>query len=130
MRPVLLLAVVVAAVAPSGAGAAGSTPIVFGLTGGNLVPYHVTIEPDGSVRVSKGWRVRKQILPSKARGLRREIRNAHLKTRMCAGTLPDFATSYIRLDGRTVKLHGECEARFTRVYDDLTAAVRLRHRRG
>jgi hypothetical protein len=123
----LLLAVfAAAAVAACGASAGGSVPIVFGITGGTVVPYRVTIEPNGSVRVSRGWRVRKQILPMQARRLRTEIRNAHLTTRMCAGALPDFATSYIRLGGRTFKLHGRCEPRFSRVFGDLIAAVKLR----
>ena len=123
----LLLAVVgAAAVAACGASAGSSTPIVFGLTGGNAVPYRVTIQPDGSVRATQGWSVRKRILPRQVRRLRSEIRNAHLTSRLCPGFLPDFATNYIRLDGRTVRVHGQCEQRFTRVYDDLLAAVKLR----
>jgi len=123
----LLLAVfAAAAVAACGASANAPTPIVFGLAGGNAVPYRVTIQPNGSVRVSRGWRVRKQILPRQVRRLRGEIQNAHLKTRMCAGALPDFATNYIRLGARTFKLHGQCEPRFTHVFSDLLAAVRLR----
>jgi hypothetical protein len=113
-------------VAACGASAGGSTPIVFGLMGGNAVPYRVTIQPNGSVRASQGWTVRRQILPRQARRLRSEIRNAHLTSRLCPGYLPDFATNYIRLDGRTVRVHGRCEPRFTRVYDDLLAAVKLR----
>jgi hypothetical protein len=126
----LLLAVFAAAAVAACANAGGRTPIVFGLTGGNAISYHVTIQPNGSVRASKGWRVRNQIPPRQVRSLRREIQNAHLATRMCAGTLPDFATSFIRLGARTVKLHGECEARFSRVYGDLEAAVKLRVGRG
>jgi hypothetical protein len=128
VRSVLLLLAVSAsaAVAACGASAGGPTPIVFGLAGGNAVPYRVTIQPNGSVRVSRGWRVRKQILPSQVRRLRNEIENAHLRSRLCAGTLPDFATNYIHLDGRTFRLHGQCEPRFTRVFGDLLAAVKLR----
>jgi hypothetical protein len=122
----LLLAVVAAAVAAFGASAGTSTPIVFGLTGGNAVPYRVTIQPNGSVRASQGWSVRRRILPRQVRRLRSEIRNAHLTSRLCPGYLPDFATNYIGLGGRTVRVHGKCEPRFTRVYDDLMAAVKLR----
>jgi hypothetical protein len=128
VRSVLLVLTVfvAAAVAACGASASGRTPIVFGLAGGNAVPYRVTIQPNGSVRVSRGWTVRRQIPPRQARRLRAEIRNAHLTTRMCAGALPDFPTNYISLAGRTVRVHGRCEPRFTRVYDDLLAAVKLR----
>jgi hypothetical protein len=122
----VLTVFVAAAVAACGASASGPAPIVFGLAGGNAVPYRVTIQPNGSVRVNRGWRVRRQILPSQVRRLRAEIQNAHLKTRMCAGTLPDFATNYIRLGARTFKLHGQCEPRFTHVFSDLLAAVKLR----
>jgi len=130
VRPaLLLLAVFAAATVTACASAGGRTPIVFGITGGNALAYRVTIQPNGSVRVSRGWRVRKQILPAQVRHLRGEIQNAHLRTRMCTGALPDFATNYIRLGGRTVKMHGDCEARFTRVFDDLAAAVKLRVKR-
>ena len=123
----MLLAVfAAAAVAACGASAGGSVPIVFGITGGNLVPYRVTIQPNGSIRASRGWSVRKEILPRQARRLRTEITNAHLTTRMCAGALPDFATNYIQFGGRTFKLHGRCEPRFSRVFGDLVVAVKLR----
>jgi hypothetical protein len=131
VRLALLLPAVFAAAAVAAYANAGErTPIVFGLTGGNAMPYHVTIQPNGSVRAGRGWRVRKQIPPSRVQSLRREIQNAHLTTRMCAGTLPDIAANFIRLGGRTVTVHGECEPRFTHVYGDLAAAVKLRVRRG
>jgi hypothetical protein len=129
MRPGLLLLVVlvVAAVGACGASAGGPTPIVFGTTGGNLIGYHVTIQPNGSVRLKgDGWRFRKQIRPARVRQLRREIQNAHLASRLCPGSLPDFASRFIRLDGRTFQVRGGCEQRFQRVFAALVSAVALR----
>jgi hypothetical protein len=128
VRTVLLfLAVLFAAATACGAGAAVPTPIVFGLTGGNLAGYQVTIQPNGNVRLRGGpWRFRRQIQPSQVGRLRSEIRNAHLASRICAGSLPDFASKFIRVDGRTFTVRGGCEQRFQRVFRDLESAVRLR----
>jgi hypothetical protein len=124
---VLLAVLVTAAVVACGASAGGRTPIVFGTTGGNLSGYHVTIQPNGSVRVrGEGWTARKQIRPTRVRQLRREIQHAHLATRLCPGSLPDFASKFIRFAGRTVQVRGTCEQRFQRVFDALVSAVALR----
>ena len=131
MRPALLLLVVsaVAAVAACGASAGGRTPIVFGITGGNAIPYRVTIQPGGNVRVSSGWKVRRQIRPARMRQLRREIQHAHLASSICTNSLPDFATRFVRLGDRRYAVRGECEVPFNRVFGDLTKAVALRARR-
>ena len=121
------LAVLFAAATACGAGAAVDTPIVFGLSGGNMAGYHVTIQPDGSVRLRGGsWKIRRQIQARQVSRLRTEIRNAHLTSRICAGSLPDFASEFIRLDGRTFTVRGGCEQRFQRVFGDLKSAVGLR----
>jgi hypothetical protein len=131
VRPALLFLAVlaVAAVAACGASAGGTTPIVFGTSGGNLIGYHVTIQPNGSVRVrGEGWSARKQIRPARVRQLWREIQHAHLVTTMCPGSLPDFASKLIRFGGRTAQVRGGCEPRFQRVYHALVSAVALRAR--
>jgi hypothetical protein len=127
VRPALTLAAVAIALAAAacGASASGGGPIVFGITGGNLAPYRVTIEANGSIRVRGGQRdMRRRIAPSRVHRLRREIRRAHLVSRRCPGVLPDFSAQYIRLDGRTFTVHGTCEARFQRVWNDLVRAVK------
>jgi hypothetical protein len=127
MRAALLLAVVVAVTACGGASAAGHTPIAFGITGGNLAPYHVTIQPNGSVRVRGSQRTsRRQIAPARVRRLRREIERAHLSSRRCGGVLPDIASRYVRAGGPTVTVHGGCDADFERVWNDLAQALGLR----
>jgi hypothetical protein len=131
VRPALLFLAVLAAaaVAACGASAGERTPIVFGTSGGNLIGYHVTIQPNGSVRVrGDGWSSRKQIRAARVRQLWGEIEHAHLVTTTCPGTLPDFASKFIRFAGRTVQVRGGCEPRFQRVYSALVSAVALRAR--
>jgi len=131
-QALLLLAVsVAAAVAACPASASGSTPIVFGITGGNALPYRVTIQPNGTVRLrGPAWRVRRQIRPAQVRRLRREIQRAHLATSTCTNSLPDFGTRFIRLGDHRFAVRGECEVPFNHVFGDLENAVALRARRG
>jgi hypothetical protein len=96
-------------------------PIQFGITGGNIAPYRVSIQPSGVVQGAS----RRQIAPGRVRQLRREIEQAHLTSRECTGALPDVASQYIRVSGRTVTVHGGCEASFRRVWNDLAQAVGL-----
>ena len=122
-----LAVVVLAAVTGCGASKAASGPIAFGIVGGNVIPYRVTIEPSGHVRLTGSSRtVRRRIAPARVRGLRREIQSARLASRRCPGVLPDVAGQYVRVGGRTVTVHGDCEAGFRRVWSDLTQAVALR----
>lgn len=126
-RIVFLLAVIVAAAACGSSSAATHTPIVFGVVGGNLLPYHVTIEPSGVVRHSGPTTVRRTHLPGTAVArLRSQVESAHLGSRQCQGTLPDFGSQFIRIGTRTVTVHGTCEPRFTRVWTALAHAVGLR----
>jgi hypothetical protein len=120
VRRIAVVAAIVPVVIGCGSGAAAHTPIVFGTTGGNIAPYRVSIQPNGSVRVRGSQRrVRRRILPARVRQLRREIQRAHLSSRRCRGVLPDVASRYIG----AVTVHGDCERRFTRVWNDLTKAV-------
>jgi hypothetical protein len=124
---VVVLAAIAAALTGCGSGTTGHTPIVFGITGGNIRPYRVSIQPNGSVRVRGAQRTaRRQIPPARVQQLRHEIQRAHLGGRMCSGVLPDAAGRYIRLGSRTVTVHGDCEAPFEVVWSDLEQAVGLR----
>jgi hypothetical protein len=69
---------------------------------------------------------RPEVSAARARRLRREIKRAHLASRICPGTNPDFGSRFIRLGARSVSVRGECESRFQRVWRDLTTAVHLR----
>ncbi len=124
MRRVVVLAAIAATLAGCGSGVPRHTPIVFGITGGNIAPYRVSIQPNGSVR-ARGRTVRAQIPPARVRALRREIQQAHLSSRRCAGALPDVASRYIRIGRRTITVHGSCEPGFYRVWNDLAQALNL-----
>jgi hypothetical protein len=101
-----------------------STRISFGITGGNVVGYRVSIQPDGSVRSTGSARaIRPRIATARFRQLRDEIEHAQLVSRSCPGALPDLARQYIRVGRRTVTVHGDCEPAFARVWTDLTRAV-------
>ena len=127
VRKVLLLAVTgVLAITACGASAATrSRPIKFGLTGGNIAGYSVSIKPRGQVTIKRTQGVRhRKIAAKRVRRLGQEISGADFaKSRICAGSLPDMATEYIRLGTQTYRLRGRCEPRFQRVWRDLTHAV-------
>jgi len=47
------------------------------------------------------------------------------KATNCVGTLPDVASTFVRVGARTVRVHGECVPRYARLWRALTAAVKL-----
>ena len=127
VRAVCLLAVAgVAALTACGAGSATrSRPIRFGLRGGNIAGYTVSIRPAGKVTMTNPLTGGHSRIPvRRVSRLGREIQRAHLaKRRLCVGTLPDIATRFIQLGSRRFTLHGGCEPRFGRVWNDLFRAV-------
>jgi hypothetical protein len=125
VRRIVGLAAIATALTACGAGAGARGPIMFGITGGNLAPYGVTIQPTGTIeiRASVGDHPRRQLSPARVRQLADEIQQAHLASRTCSGVLPDVASRYIRIGGHTVTVHGSCEPGFRRVWSDLARAV-------
>lgn len=128
-----VLASVVAAVALVGCAATAASirprPIVFGVGGGNMVPWQVTIQPDGRIRhegltVPKRHRVSRAEFLSLSRLVRRDFAGG-LANRLCPKINPDVGSSFIRDFGRTVTVHGNCEARFNRLWGALMRAVGL-----
>jgi|SRR5579862_8683899 len=134
MRKTVLLAAIIVGLAACGSSAAStratSMRIAFGVGGGNIVPYQVTIEPTGRVRVIGSIRPkRRRVSRAKVASLSRLARHAFasgLSSRLCAGTNPDVGSDFIRAAGRTVRVHGGCEPRFTKLWDTLAQAVGLR----
>ena len=132
MRSLLVLAATAAALAACDASSASTsaTPlrITFGVTGGNVVPWQVTVEPTGRVHATREVRPRRQRLSQvKVASLSRLVRHElpGLKSRQCPGTLPDFGSEFIRAAGRTVRVRGSCEPRFHRLWSTLARAVGL-----
>jgi hypothetical protein len=112
-------------------GAAGPStkaePVVFGVSGGNIAPFHVTIEPNGQLSYTDLPKPRRT-RPSRARAasLSRLVLATFaggLTSRRCPGTNPDFASGYIRASGRTVTVHGSCEPSFTKLWNTLAHAA-------
>jgi hypothetical protein len=122
---VLLFFAVLGATAVAASAASATTrprPIQFGISGGNVRGYTVSIKPGGKVIVlSAGGGTRdRKITAARVRKLGREIQKAHLaKKRLCSGNNPDVATQYIRLGTHTYSLRGACEPSFQRVWSDL-----------
>jgi len=138
MKGVVVLAATAAALALSGSSAAstGAKPIkiVFGFSGGMLAPEQVTIKPTGRV-LWHGWIQPQgtQLSHAEVVSLSRSVRKvfaAGLKSRQCHGSpgLPDLPTDYIRATGRTVRVHGRCDAPFNRLWNALAQAVGLKYR--
>ncbi len=102
-----------------------ASPVEFGVVGGNVMGYSVVISPSGRVRSHGPVRVvRQQLSRSQLASVSRLSANAAgLTSRQCAGTLPDIASEYLRVGGRTIRVHGSCEPRFQRVWDRLAVAV-------
>lgn len=130
MRRLLALAVLLSALAACGASAArtGATGkgIAFGVGGGNMLPFRVAIGPGGDVHAHGRRVARRHLSRATVRRLERDVQRAHLRSRRCPGVLPDVGAGFIRVGSRRTTVHGTCEPRFTRVWNELARAVGLR----
>jgi hypothetical protein len=130
VRRIIVLAALLGGGCACGSSAASTTHrIEFGVAGGNLVPYQVTIEPTGRVRTSGPVETKvRRLSHAKVVSLSRLVRAgfaAGLKSRLCPGTNPDVGSNFIHAYGRTVRVHGSCEPRFHRLWNTLAQAVGL-----
>lgn len=109
--------------------ALAQTGFAFGRSGGNIMPFTVSIAASGRVTAS-GPAPAHTATVSKLRlaSLDRAVRAAELATMpvatSCPGTLPDVAWQVIRVGGRTVRVHGACVTRFNRLWTAMNRAVR------
>ncbi len=129
LRALLVLGLVAATLA-SGAAASQQTGFALGRTGGNIRPFTVSIAADGRVSVSGPVQAgRMKLTRAQLAALAKiaaDVRFTTLpKTTNCAGTLPDVASTFVRVGARTVRVHGECLARYTRLWKALSGAVKL-----
>ena len=129
MRRVLLIAVAVGALVPVASGS-DQRGFAFGRVGGNIRPYTVSVSNDGVVRVSGAVEVgRKKLTIAQLAELNRVasvIRFTTLPlTTNCKGTLPDVASTFIRVAARTVRVHGGCVPRYARLWKSLSSAVKV-----
>jgi hypothetical protein len=127
--PIALLLLAVAAAEPAGS-AVEPTGFAFGRLGGNIRPYRVTIANSGVVRTSGAVTVRRMMLTAaqlvtlNSIAVETEFEKLPAATN-CPRTLPDIASTYVRVGPRTVRVHGNCVPRYARMWKALTAAVRV-----
>ena len=127
--PACLLVVLVAGAMPASS-AVQPTGFAFGRIGGNIRPYTVTIANSGVVRTSGAVEVGRTMLTSLQLGsLNRVATETSFvtlpKATSCKGTLPDVASTYIRVGARTVRVHGGCVPRYQRLLRALRASVKI-----
>ena len=127
--PLVFMLVVASAAAPA-EGNVAPTGFAFGRLGGNIRPYRVTIADSGAVRTSGAVRVKRRMLTSmQLATLNRVATETRFETMpfatSCPHTLPDVASTYVRVGARTVRVHGNCVVRYARMWKALAAAVRV-----
>ena len=127
--PIALLLLAVAAAEPAGS-AVEPTGFAFGRLGGNIRPYRVTIANSGVVHTSGPVIVRRMMLTAaQLVSLNRVATETDFEmlptATNCSRTLPDIASTYVRVGPRTVRVHGNCVPRYAQMWKALAAAVRL-----
>jgi hypothetical protein len=127
----LVAVLLLAAALPSALGASAQRGFAFGRTGGNIVPFTVSIENNGRVHVSGPVVVmRKKLTRLEVADLNRVVATNGFERlppmNECPDTLPDVAATFVRVGPLRVQVHGSCLARYQRVYNALARAVRLK----
>ncbi|MDX6481043.1 MAG: hypothetical protein QOG85_1553 [Gaiellaceae bacterium] len=92
-----------------------------------IMPYTVTIAPDGTVTATGNPPVAApaSITSAQAEDLSQQVRDqlGKLTGIQCGGTLPDAAANFITALGKTVTVRGDCEPRFNKLFAALTNAL-------
>jgi hypothetical protein len=130
VRRAVSVTAVLALVGALPASGAVQTGFEFGRLGGNIQPYSVAIANSGVVHTTGAVQVgRKHIEQLQLAMLNRvatETRFTMLPVKTnCRGSLPDIASTYVRVGARTVRVHGRCLPRFERMLKALKASVQL-----
>jgi len=125
----LIALLALAAVLPAAA-APPQTGFAFGRLGGNIRPYSVLIANSGVVHIYGAVKVgRTRVTPIQLAALNRVATETQFTilpaTTNCHATLPDIASTFIRVGARTVRVHGGCVPRYERLLKALKAAVRV-----
>jgi hypothetical protein len=132
VRRLTLIAVLALGLAACGGGSGGSKDtlqIKFGRTGGMIMPYEITIAPDGTVsaRGNPPNTLPKSITSAQDEDLSGQVRDeiGKLTSLSCPKTFPDEAASFITAAGKTVTVRGTCEPAFQTLFNALTNALHL-----
>jgi hypothetical protein len=108
--------------------APAQTGFAYGRNGGNIMPFTVTIATTGAVKTSGPApahvsRLSKQQLANLNR-IAYDVRFSTLPVvTACPNTLPDIAAQWIRVGGRTIRVHGTCLKGFDRMWTALSHAA-------
>jgi hypothetical protein len=113
-------------------GSTGQAVFTFGIQGGNIRPWNVTISDDGSITATGSIKHVQKLADAKdtLNGLLKLADAENFfglpKNVRCPGVLPDVAAQWntIKANGDTkqVIVHGACNAAFSQVYAVLMAA--------
>lgn len=118
---VLAAALVILAASPH-------TGFEYGRSGGNIRPFTIAISTTGAVTATGAAPDHlRRITKARLADLNRTALEARFTTlpvvTACPGTLPDIAAQYIRVGGRTVRVHGACLKGFNRLWTALSRAT-------
>jgi hypothetical protein len=116
--------------------ATAAPAVSLGATGGNMVPWSVTIAGDGAI-TGNGWNKPKyaqlndpkDALPALYKLADTENFWSMPSFTNCSGTLPDIASLYLEINSSTgtrrVTVHGGCKANFNQMLAVIEDAVGL-----
>jgi hypothetical protein len=127
VRRLALLAVLTFGLAACG----GSGPskdnlkITVGRSGGTMVPYSVTIAPDGAVTATGANPPSGRLTSAQDAAISARVRSdlPGLKSESCPGTFPDESATFITALGKTVTVRGPCEPGFTKLWNAVARAL-------
>jgi hypothetical protein len=128
--PLAALLVLTVFLPAADAAQAPKTGFAFGRLGGNIRPYTVTIANTGSVHIFGAVKVGRMHVTSLQLAALNRVATETLFTMMplktnCRGTLPDIASTFVRIGKYTVRVHGACLPRYERMLKALETSVRL-----
>lgn len=110
------------------------TVISFGIKGGNIRPWTVSIHQDGTITTNSWVSTANKRLTDPANALAGLATLAQAEgfftmpaTRQCSGTLPDVASRYMTYTTAsgttTVRVHGTCDQRFNQLWAVLNSVA-------
>jgi type 1 fimbria pilin len=108
--------------------AAAATGYSFGRQGGNIIPFTVTISATGTVHVTGPVKVgRTKVTAKQLAPVRYAAQAVDFSARqvLCPHTLPDIAATFVAAGARKLTVHGGCDLHYTKLWNALTAAVKL-----
>ena len=135
-RGAVVAAFVLLAFPAAGAAASGQPLFEFGRSGGNIDPFSVQIQSDGTidhtgpVRFAKpGTRLSQARLAALLRYARTQGFWSQPPRTFCGASLPDYASLYVTISSagntRIVSVRGGCKPRFSRIYRALASAANV-----